>query len=350
MKKIKLFLLTLFAFIGMSASSQLLTSFNVDVINNSFCQYTLFGNYYGGGVQGSITFTPQPNGGYVAVVPGIDSLNISVCAILAPPCFGETCINETLYLGPGQGVQTFTILLQNNDSDFDGYPDGVDCGPFNSTIYPGAPELCYDGIDNNCDGLIEAMPTIDTLYFVPDSLVSEPNTIYVVYQGSNAVEWEWFFFNGGNGTISNEQYPTIIFPTSTFTSQMLPINLYAISIDGCQVYSSINFSIDSNGVWTPGGILNDYTLHVVPEFIIGVEETITNNVKVWPNPISGIVNINTPSNSGVLRIMSIDGRCVHQEKYFTNNIQFDSELLSSGTYVITLTDDSGKFYTTRIIK
>jgi hypothetical protein len=52
----------------------------------------------------------------------------------------------------------------------------------------------------------------------------------------------------------------------------------------------------------------------------------------------------------MLRIMSIDGRCVHQEKYFTNNIQFDSEILSNGTYVITLTDDSGKFYTTRIIK
>jgi hypothetical protein len=77
---------------------------------------------------------------------------------------------------------------------------------------------------------------------------------------------------------------------------------------------------------------------------------LTNNVKVWTNPISGIVNINTPSNSGMLRIMSIDGRCVHQEKYFTNNIQFDSEILSNGTYVITLTDDSGKFYTTRIIK
>ena len=82
---------------------------------------------------------------------------------------------------------------------------------------------------------------------------------------------------------------------------------------------------------------------------VGVTE-LTNNVKVWPNPVSGIVNINTPSNSGLLRIMSIDGRCVYQEKYFTNNIQFDSELLSSGTYVITLTDDSGKFYTTRIIK
>jgi hypothetical protein len=66
--------------------------------------------------------------------------------------------------------------------------------------------------------------------------------------------------------------------------------------------------------------------------------------------VLGIVNINTPSNSGMLRVMSIDGKCVYQQKYFTKNIQFDSEILSNGTYVITLTDDSGKFYTTRIIK
>jgi len=52
----------------------------------------------------------------------------------------------------------------------------------------------------------------------------------------------------------------------------------------------------------------------------------------------------------MLKVMSVDGRCVYQQKYFTKNIQFDSEILSNGTYVITLTDDSGKFYTTRIIK
>jgi len=339
MKKIKLFLLTLFAFIGLNASSQVLTSFNVDVINLGGCQYTLFGDYYGGnGVQGSIIFTPQPNGGYVAVVPGVDSLTLSICAEAAAPCT-TTCITETLYIGPGQGVQTFTLLLQSNDSDFDGYPDGADCAPFDPYIHPGATELC-DGIDNNCDGVIEVIPSI-SMYFVSDSIVSEPNSIFIVCQTTNVTSWEWSF---GNGAIANIPYPT----TNYDVDGVYTICLYGTSYDGCVVDSCLVFVIDSLG-WTPGGVMTNYTLNIVPEYTVGVTE-LTNNVKVWPNPISGIVNINTPSNSGMLRVMSIDGKCVYQQKYFTNNIQFDSETLSDGTYVITLTDDSGKFYTTRIIK
>jgi hypothetical protein len=341
MKKIKLFLLTLFAFIGLSASSQVLTSFNLYVINQNFCQYTLVGNYYGGGIQGSIVFSPQPAGDYyVCTLPAIDSINVTICAISAPPCFGESCINQTLYLGPGQGVQTFTLLINNNDSDFDGYPDNIDCNPFNQSVYPNAPELC-DGIDNNCDGLIEVTPSI-SMYFVPDSIVTEPNSIFIVCQTVNTTSWTWNF---GNGESSTLPYPTVNYISPGTYS----VCLGASSLDGCVVDSCLVFTIDTLGFWSPGSVVTDYTLHIVPEYTVGVTE-LTKNVKVWPNPVLGIVNINTPSNSGMLRVMSIDGKCIYQQKYFTKNIQFDSEILSNGTYVITLTDDSGKFYTTRIIK
>jgi len=224
MKKIKLFLLTLFAFIGLSASSQVLTSFNLYVINQNFCQYTLVGNYYGGGVQGTITFSPQPTSDYyVCVLPAIDSLNVTICAILAPPCFGESCINQTLYLGPGQGVQTFTLLIDNNDSDFDGYPDNIDCNPFNQSVYPNAPELC-DGIDNNCDGLIEVTPSI-SMYFVPDSIVTEPNSIYIICQTNGITNWTWDF---GNGVTSTLPYPII----GGLVDGTYNICLYGTSLDG----------------------------------------------------------------------------------------------------------------------
>jgi hypothetical protein len=43
------------------------------------------------------------------------------------------------------------------DEDGDGYPSmgfgPVDCDDLNPAIHPGAPELCYDGVDQNCDGV-----------------------------------------------------------------------------------------------------------------------------------------------------------------------------------------------------
>ena len=42
---------------------------------------------------------------------------------------------------------------------------GGDCNNNNNTVYPGAPDVCYDGLDNNCDGTIDngCTPIISTL-------------------------------------------------------------------------------------------------------------------------------------------------------------------------------------------
>ena len=39
------------------------------------------------------------------------------------------------------------------DSDGDGYHDGIDCAPDDPDIHPGAEDIAYDGIDQDCDGL-----------------------------------------------------------------------------------------------------------------------------------------------------------------------------------------------------
>ena len=42
------------------------------------------------------------------------------------------------------------------DDDGDGYSEAQgDCNDFNINIYPGASEVCGDGIDNNCDAQID---------------------------------------------------------------------------------------------------------------------------------------------------------------------------------------------------
>ncbi len=46
-------------------------------------------------------------------------------------------------------------VLEGEDRDVDEFFSDVDCNDNNADIYPGAPEIVYDGIDQNCDGVDE---------------------------------------------------------------------------------------------------------------------------------------------------------------------------------------------------
>ncbi len=49
-------------------------------------------------------------------------------------------------------IQKETISV---DGDFDGFGEGADCNDDDSSVFPGALEVCGDGIDNDCDGKID---------------------------------------------------------------------------------------------------------------------------------------------------------------------------------------------------
>lgn len=54
------------------------------------------------------------------------------------------------------------------DSDLDGFTEGFDCDDTNAAINPNADELC-DGVDNNCDGLIDDTTAIDLRTWFADA-------------------------------------------------------------------------------------------------------------------------------------------------------------------------------------
>ncbi len=54
------------------------------------------------------------------------------------------------------------------DEDGDGVTAPSDCNDSNPAVYPGAPEVCGDGLDNDCDGSIDGA----------DNNVSNPSTFY----------------------------------------------------------------------------------------------------------------------------------------------------------------------------
>jgi hypothetical protein len=77
------------------------------------------------------------------------------------------------------------------------YGDGllVDCDDQNLAIYPSSPEIC-DGLDNDCDGLVDDNPVDGTIYyrdFDQDGWGDQYSTINACSQPAGYVSWSVIF-------------------------------------------------------------------------------------------------------------------------------------------------------------
>jgi hypothetical protein len=95
-----------------------------------------------------------------------------------------------------------------SNSDSDEYNDLVDCDIYNSNIYPGAPEIIANGIDEDCDGKDQLGEDKDQDgYYYAACLSPDPETrklcdcnendVDVHYRDPSIPENEWYFPDNG---------------------------------------------------------------------------------------------------------------------------------------------------------
>lgn len=86
---------------------------------------------------------------------------------------------------------------------------------------------------------------------------------------------------------------------------------------------------------------------------VGVEEELINtNVKIYPNPVSNIINIQTSElpNNLLLNIFDASGKKVMNRNLNQSNEMIDISALSSGTYVLVLQDAFNLVHRSKFIK
>lgn len=64
---------------------------------------------------------------------------------------GENSVFAAWSANAALAVHQGTVIYEGIDNDGDGFLEDIDCNDNDSSVYPGAPELC-DGKDNDCDG------------------------------------------------------------------------------------------------------------------------------------------------------------------------------------------------------
>ncbi|MFM7770002.1 MAG: T9SS type A sorting domain-containing protein, partial [Bacteroidota bacterium] len=284
----------------------------------------------------------DPAGNYsstIVVNAFSQSMVVTVCAFY---CDGTTeCQTLPIQFG---AVTTFTFNGSGGgsatDTDGDGFDNILDCNDFDSSIYPGAVELC-DGADNNCDGSIDegcggGGCTVD-IVLVPDSLVNSPYVVYIYM--SNANPGAAYIWSLGDGNTIATPYPTWVYDsTGTYT-----VCCTVAFPDGCTATDCVTFTMNPDGSLSPGGIqMQGFTLNVVDQMPIFNEVEEVAESKIYPNPFNDQLIFEQTGNWNSFQIVNAQGQIIQEGKNSgSSRIELQTTAWSSGVYFLKVSSENG---------
>lgn len=216
------------------------------------------------------------------------------------------------------GLQILSGVRINSvdiDDDGDGYTDNQgDCNDSNSKVHPGAPEICGDGIDQDCNGtdLVCDFTGSWSFYMTPQNgIEAGPYCIYIT-QNDNLFyynDWhkDYSIFINGNITGSS----ITMSGESSYYGDTICYSATAVAYENCLMVGTYNYTgtFSEDGKWKAiktgckqskgwvrvGNIQGDYALDFYLWDLIDDGISISSATAMGPN--IGTLNLNINSQT-----------------------------------------------------
>jgi uncharacterized repeat protein (TIGR01451 family) len=92
------------------------------------------------------------------------------------------------------------------------------------------------------------------------------------------------------------------------------------------------------------------TSDLVAEYSVGLAETVQTNVRVFPNPVRDMLNVQVPKGNWNIEVFGMDGRTALSGRSNGELLGVDARVLAPGSYVLRLIDGTGTVLNARFVK
>ncbi len=174
-------------------------------------------------------------------------------------------------------------------------------------------------------------------------------------QADNSIQYNlWFAENTFDADIDGVNYTSFtglntalnqtnsIYANPTFESTTIPYNLYIA--DGSPAIDEGNpncfifvYETDFDGNERVYNNIIDIGAYEW-DYYFGLNEVSVNEISLYPNPVSTILNVET-NGSGVIKVYTSNGQLIREE-FIQDEAEFDVSTLTSGAYFISIESDT----------